>query len=528
MSSYFNKLKYVLPTYLLVVFITVTGLALIRWLFFIQFSVMDTKESVWEIWIPCVFPWIPITIWLRPKFRLLKFKKDNDKRSTFFQVISWLMLAAMLFFSQTYLTTATGKLETLRNITVIGEKTPVRYYKLNEFDVGADYGASYADVSTIDKNNKTLQFDLFFVAPITSVKNEKIGAIPKYWYGVKFRRRISNRFSKESKEEYYNEFYKECVVKMNKYDFHALDHFERLPKSDDNAFFLKAVELRIKQTADRSFTILKPIFSSYESRNGHKLFWIFGSFGIGMAVLLFLLIWPECNYIEIKRQLSGKKRKPDELERLFSYMIPKNGHFMTALLIDFNLLFFMIIVLSGNDIFSPDDAELLEWGASRRTEVINGEWWRLFTAMFLQAKIVHLLLNLYGLVIAAVWVEPILGRKKYIAVYLLSGLCAGFINIMWYDDLISMGASGAVFGVYGALFGLMIAKLIVIKVKNMMAVQIGIYLAISLLWAVTGGIDIVSQFGGLLFGALIGLILYKLEGLNKKGERQRANQQAAS
>jgi rhomboid protease GluP len=71
---------------------------------------------------------------------------------------------------------------------------------------------------------------------------------------------------------------------MNKYEFHSLDHFERKPTSDRQNYF----EARTKQTADNNLIILEPIKKNNEDRNGNKFTWIFGSFGIGLSVLLFV------------------------------------------------------------------------------------------------------------------------------------------------------------------------------------------------------------------------------------------------
>jgi rhomboid protease GluP len=92
---------------------------------------------------------------------------------------------------------------------------------------------------------------------------------------------------------------------MNKYEFHSLDHFERKPTSDDRQNYLKAIEARTKQTANDSFIVLEPIKEKYEDRNGNKFAWIFGSFGIGLSVLLFALIWPGYSETEKKRFLTG-------------------------------------------------------------------------------------------------------------------------------------------------------------------------------------------------------------------------------
>ena len=74
-----------------------------------------------------------------------------------------------------------------------------------------------------------------------------------------------------------------------------------------------------------------------------------------------------------------------------------------------------------------------------------------------------------------------------------------------------MGASGAIFGLYGAILALLLTNAFPEGGKKGIFTGIGIYVAVSLLWGLTGGIDNAAHIGGLLSGALLGIILYKLE-----------------
>ncbi|MDB5200634.1 MAG: hypothetical protein JWQ27_43 [Ferruginibacter sp.] len=452
-NTYTAKLKHIVPTFLSVTFSSVIGLALFRWRFCIQFLLLDIKEEIWILWIPLIFPWIPITLWLRQRFRVLTFKKEEYRRRFLFQMISWAVMTAMLFVSQAYLTTATGKLQTLSSIKDIDKVEKARYYKFSNFTVAPYYAGAYTDFRTSGKYNQDLNFDIFFVTPILSDTTEQVSSTPKHWYGVKYHEQISNKISDEEKDEKYNTFYNECVEKWNGYDYHSLDHFERKPKSDDRIHFLKAVEARTKQPTDESYIVLNPIQESYDKRNGNKFAWIFGSFAIGFSVLLFALILPGFSETERQRFLLGKKPKQDDLVDMMNYLVPRGDHYVTSIIIDLNIVVFLLMLFSGLDIISPNGKELLDWGANRRTETTGGEYWRLLTSMFLHGGIMHLLLNIFGLVLAAVFVEPKLGRKNYSILYILSGLCGSLASICWYPDTVSVGASGAIFGLYGAILG---------------------------------------------------------------------------
>lgn len=507
MKTYIKKLKHLLPTYLIIAFSILIGLLVIRWLFAIQYDIIDIKEEIWCLWLPIGLPWIPVLIWLRPRFRILTFKKDNDNGHFFFQILAAGTITACAMVSQNYLTTATGTLQKLSTINEIEKVKKSRYYKFEKFAVTKNYGGSYTDISPSGKHNEHLDFHVFFVMPIIADASEKNKTVPKYWYGVDFRDQISNRITPEEKEDLYDSFYDDCVEKMEHYDFRALDHFERVPTSDNRTYYLKAIESRIKQKAANEFIILEPIKEKFEGRNGNKLAWIFGSFAIGVGLLLFSLIWPGYSERERIKFMSGKKPKQDDLMDMLKYLIPKGDHFVTSILLDLNILVFLVMIFSGISLFSPRGFELLDWGANRRFETTEGAWWRLLTSMFLHGGILHLLLNSIGFVVAAIFVEPLLGRKKYFILYILSGICGSLASIWWYPNTISVGASGAIFGLYGALLGLLLTNGYPDEGKKGLLAMVGIYVGINLLWGLTGGIDNAAHIGGLLSGALIAVVM---------------------
>jgi len=85
------------------------------------------------------------------------------------------------------------------------------------------------------------------------------------------------------------------------------------------------------------------------------------------------------------------------------------------------------------------------------TSVWNGEVWRLFTAMFVHANIVHIFGNMLFLLIFGLRAEDMFDIREYLLIYFLSGLSGGFLTlILWPPDIISIGASGAIFGILGA------------------------------------------------------------------------------
>lgn len=104
--------------------------------------------------------------------------------------------------------------------------------------------------------------------------------------------------------------------------------------------------------------------------------------------------------------------------------------------------------LSGNALEMSDQV-LLQFG-QYNPYVYNGEAWRLFTGMFIHANIAHIVGNMLFLFIYGLRAEDLFDLKEYLLIYLLSGLAGGLLTLFLWPDSLSVGASGAIFGMIGA------------------------------------------------------------------------------
>lgn len=194
----------------------------------------------------------------------------------------------------------------------------------------------------------------------------------------------------------------------------------------------------------------------------------------------------------------------EKINGLFSIFKPTKGYFVTPILINLNILLFLVMALSGVGVFLPDSESLISWGANFRPLTLNGEWWRLVTNCFLHIGIFHLLMNMYALLYIGLLLEPYLGRARFLALYLLTGIAASVASLWWHDLTISAGASGAIFGMYGIFLSLLTTKLIDDSARKPLLTSILIFVGYNLLNGVKGGIDNAAHIGGLLSGILLG------------------------
>ncbi|NBS57004.1 MAG: rhomboid family intramembrane serine protease, partial [Betaproteobacteria bacterium] len=125
---------------------------------------------------------------------------------------------------------------------------------------------------------------------------------------------------------------------------------------------------------------------------------------------------------------------------------------VTRAIVIANVLIFLAMLADGAGLFEANSAVHLRWGANFGPMTKEGEWWRLLACTFLHFGLVHLAMNMWALWGAGGLVERLYGNAGFLAIYLFAGLAGSFASLYWNADrVVSVGASGAVFGVYGAL-----------------------------------------------------------------------------
>jgi len=194
----------------------------------------------------------------------------------------------------------------------------------------------------------------------------------------------------------------------------------------------------------------------------------------------------------------------ESLKGLGYIFIPAGNYFITPLLININILVFIIMCITGVNIMEPSTADLLRWGGNFRSYDINGEWWRLLSSMFLHGGIIHLLMNMYALLYIGILLESQLGRIRFLAAYLLTGVCGGLLSISVHSFSVGVGASGAIFGMYGVFLAMLTTNLIEKKARNAMLQNILFFVVFNLAYGMRGNIDNAAHLGGLLSGMVIG------------------------
>ena len=185
---------------------------------------------------------------------------------------------------------------------------------------------------------------------------------------------------------------------------------------------------------------------------------------------------------------------------------------ITYSIIILNLIVYIFSALFSRDLIDMNMQVLVDMGALYGPfTVLKGEWWRLFTAMFLHAGMTHLLMNMFSLYIIGRGAEMYFDTKSYLSIYLFSGLLGGLASLYMHPVSVGIGASGAIFGVFGALAGFFLAhrERIAAHSKAFMkdfAIIIGINLVIGFS---IPSVDVSAHLAGLVVGFIGGFVLSK-------------------
>ena len=182
---------------------------------------------------------------------------------------------------------------------------------------------------------------------------------------------------------------------------------------------------------------------------------------------------------------------------------------VTLLLVCVNILIFIVTEATGR---SSDAAHMVNMGAVSPILVLqHGQWYRIFTSMFLHFGIEHLINNMLVLCVLGIRLEPILGKLKFLLVYLVGGTGGNLLSLALSGSKdvtsVSAGASGAVFSLMGAIIYVMIRGRG--HVRDLSSRQVIVMAALSLyLGFVSSGVDNAAHVGGMVCGFVLGLILY--------------------
>jgi len=186
---------------------------------------------------------------------------------------------------------------------------------------------------------------------------------------------------------------------------------------------------------------------------------------------------------------------------------------LTQVLLGANVAVFLALALAGGSIADFSGQVLVHFGANFGPYTLSGEWWRLLTYMFLHGGLMHIAFNMWCLWELGALCESLYGRWTFGAIYLITGVAGGVASIGWNPLVLSVGASGAIFGLAGALVAsfylgeFSLPKVAIQGTLRSLVVFIGFNVLFGSFFP---GIDNACHGGGLVSGVILGALIAKV------------------
>lgn len=207
-------------------------------------------------------------------------------------------------------------------------------------------------------------------------------------------------------------------------------------------------------------------------------------------------------YVIKDDHINGTSKKDSSTKLTIDSYTP----YVTYTLIVLNVLVFIMETIGGG---SNDSDVLIKYGAQYAPLILNdGEWYRIFTAMFIHIGIMHIVGNMLCLFAIGQYIEVYFGRIEYTILYVLSGLAGNLLSLFFdmgkLDVAISAGASGAICGLFGALIILSLDK----NTKTHFPLPRVIMAIILIFLPVKENVNVLAHIGGLIGGFVTAYTMY--------------------
>jgi membrane associated rhomboid family serine protease len=196
---------------------------------------------------------------------------------------------------------------------------------------------------------------------------------------------------------------------------------------------------------------------------------------------------------------------------------------LTQIIFGINAAVFLGMALSSGTVMDFPWQEAIRWGANYGPLTLQGEWWRLLTNVFIHQGIVHIAFNMWCLWNLGQLCESLYGRWTYAAIYLACGLGASIASVAWHPNGSSVGASGAIFGLAGALItALKLGEFSVPRSALSGTLRsLGAFVVYNLIFGfILPGVDNTAHIGGLITGLIVGALIALIPPQRDQGPRR--------
>ena len=199
---------------------------------------------------------------------------------------------------------------------------------------------------------------------------------------------------------------------------------------------------------------------------------------------------------ELIHKTDDVNRKTEKKNKVYEDIFKPKPIIVTKILMAICIIYFAFILINTKGELTASN--LLKYGANYKGYVQAGEWYRLFTSIFIHASFIHILFNMYALKIFGFQLESYLGKVKFLVVFIVSGLVGSLASAVM-SNAVSVGASGAIFGLLGSYIYFAYNYRLILG-NSLKTDIIPVVLINLLIGVLVPGIDIFAHLGGLVAG----------------------------
>jgi rhomboid protease GluP len=468
-------------------------LALLNWVLVLHTGWLPLDEDVAALWLPLAVALAAVGFLIAPRLHILAF---NPKKNIggLYVVAAIIFVAGPAILVQEYLQATTGEMVTVADAAAIGQHPNARFFTVGSVCLNKHKVPWHPRVSVSGDNDENLDVDLYYAIPFCGTR---------VWLGLQWQRTFDNRLSDKEKDALFRVFLKDADKDLRAFDPHAVHYYERVGRNSQRRALTKAL-------TDFKHDATAPIFVV-----AHKEpFAVQGEGWLGGALIAFVTaaaLW--LLMVSVVPLKPVAERVPTPPGGLTAMLVPHRDAFALPLLVDMNLLVYAAMVFSGLGFLNFEVDDLIDWGASFGKLDHGFGLVRLITATFVHGGIFHILGNMYGLLIGGALLSPVARNTRLLFIYLVSGLGGSVLSVTMHPDIVVVGASGAIFGLFGALIalaGLRDPK--ILAFRRAVLVNAGIFVVFNAIYgATTPGVDNFAHIGGFLTGLVCGGMIYVID-----------------
>jgi rhomboid protease GluP len=499
------KIKLIYLPFILIGIGFVIVYTFLEWLLCIHLKIFTHIDDTTHFLFSFLLPWIPVLIWLRPRLKLLNFSGYRRNPLLMYQMLAVGIIGAVTLNAVTYIEAASGKLTVINNISAINQYEETEYYRINSFYIDKRHPGVKAVNTKQGRYNDELSFSLYCTVPILDTVTDTSNTYCKGWLCISYHKQISNYQSGAEKDTEYKQFLKESQASFDTADLSKFVYLSRPTNNDLISYYSQAMQATRKYSADYK-NLLIPVHEAFENRTNSSKNWFFAFIFIGMAAMFIVVFAHRFNEDQLQQFTNGNIPEDKNAKASMRFLLPTPGYMATPILIYLNVIIFLVMAITGSGFAHGETHQFIEWGANYGPLTLNGQWWRLFTCMFLHNGIAHIAMNMIALFFISIFIESSIGTVRYIFAYVVTGILASATSLWWHSNELSVGASGAIMGLFGLFLALIVTKVFRKDFGKQMLSNIILSVVMTIGMGAFSNADNAAHIGGFVSGFLLGLL----------------------